>query len=285
MFYDVLDWRYADTSAHIRRNAFSVRINLSPDFDAHANFHYAYFVSSRDSDLTDPFYTGLLLLPEGFSPGSGCYETEKCLWKILNHGTVLEAEVWCIVQGISDIIERWTALDKYFETLLAEDFMNPQQYAKLLFDNDSFSRSQKYFWAIGALNEFVASVTDNIKQMTLYHDGRIKPLVLRLDLAEVLDAMCLTRNDKLLAEENGAQRVAQFKELVAEFESKQMGLVSLQEQFKSRLEIVKTLREGVCPPSDFRSIDRGILIWLQITSYSMLALSWKAELLLDLGRA
>jgi hypothetical protein len=166
----------------------------------------------------------------------------------LDYDTRLQAEIHCIIQGISDVIDRWTALDTYFENLLAEDFMAPGNYAKLLFDNDSFSRSQKYFWTIGTLNEFGASIADNIKQLTWYHEARIKPLLQSPDLAAILEARIprLTEDDrKMSAEERGARKVANFKELVASFETKQVSLVNLQDQFARRLGIVKTLREGV----------------------------------------
>jgi hypothetical protein len=182
------------------------------------------------------------------------------LHNMLSYGTTLEAEIYSITIGISDVINRWAALDEYFEKLLAEDFMNPREYAKLLFDDESFSRSQKYFWTIGSLNEFVASLTDNIKQLTLYYEARIKPLLLRPDLAKALDAMCLTRDTGLSAEKNGAQRVDQFKKLVADFESKRVSLVSLQSQFSGRVETVKTLREGVSSLSECKSIGGGSFV-------------------------
>jgi hypothetical protein len=163
---------------------------------------------------------------------------------LLEPGTGFEAEISCIIYGIADIIYRWAALDEYFEKLLEEDFMDPRQYAKLLFDDESFSRSQKYFWAIGCLTEFDASITDNIKQLDLYFEARIKPQLLRPDLAEVLDAMSLIGDPKQ-AVENGAKRVAEFKRLAKKFEDHRESLINLQGQFRSRLETVKALREGV----------------------------------------
>ena len=209
---------------------------------------YVYF--KDDGSVIDPFYTGVLLLPEGFSDPATkyAYDIEDALWAKLNHGTSCEAEIHSIIQGMSNVIDRWTALDSYFEKLLAENFMEPDQYAKLLFDDDSFSRSQKYFWAIGTLNEFGASIADNIKQLTLYYEARIKPLLESPYLAAGLEAMILrlTEDDrKMSAEKRGARRVAEFKALVADFETKQVSLVNVQGQFASRLETVKTLREGV----------------------------------------
>jgi hypothetical protein len=243
MFFDVFERPCTGEYKYIRRSAFSVCMtNFAFGFKMNADPLYVYFESSFNGD--DPFYTGVLLIPEGFSPSSEGFSVDLRLRQLLNSGTIFEAEINCIVYGIADIIDRWTALDEYFEKLLEEDFMDPHQYAKLLFDDESFSRSQKYFWAIGCLTEFDASITDNIKQLDLCSEARIKPQLLRPGLAEVLDAMCLIGNRKLAAE-NGVKRVVEFKELVKKFEDHRETLVNLPGQFRSRLETVKALREGV----------------------------------------
>jgi hypothetical protein len=240
MFYNVLENRSSGEDKYIRRSAFSVRTNLGPGSIMTANPLYIHFQPT----FYAPFYTGVLLIPEGFSPSSEDNGIEHRLRKLLLPGTSFEAEINCIVYGIADIIDRWTALDEYLEKLLEEDFMNPRQYAKLLFDDESFSRSQKYFWAIGCLTEFDASITDNIKQIDLYSEARIKPQLLRPNLGELLDAMSIIGSAKLSAE-NGAKRVVELKKLVKKFEDHRESLMNLQGQFRSRLETVKALREGV----------------------------------------
>jgi hypothetical protein len=41
---------------------------------------------------------------------------------------------------------------------------NSTKNVKLLFDDENFTRSRKYFWAIGCLNEIELTIADNIEQ-------------------------------------------------------------------------------------------------------------------------
>jgi hypothetical protein len=76
--------------------------------------------------------------------------------------TAIEAELSCVVLGLSEITARWTSLNEYLGTLVAQDFMKPKSYSKFLFDDENFTLSIKYFWAIGCLGEFIDCIKDNI---------------------------------------------------------------------------------------------------------------------------
>jgi len=80
---------------------------------------------------------------------------------MLKKRTAFQSELYCILE---QVIDRWTALDEYLNQLLVEYFMDPKQYSKLLFDDENLTRSRKYFQAIGCLNEFDTSISDNMKQ-------------------------------------------------------------------------------------------------------------------------
>ena len=68
---------------------------------------------------------------------------------------MIQAELEYIVGGLEQVIRRWTALAQYIDDLLVEaDFMRPRIYEQMLFDDDHFTRSRKYFWAIACLTEF-----------------------------------------------------------------------------------------------------------------------------------
>lgn len=221
----------------------------------------------------DPLYTVLLLLPENFdleedirSRGVGLRrknsgplplrvvsgQTFSCL-KMLNSRTSCQAQLSCIVKGLSLVIKRWTLLDEYLGSFLSDNFLNPEEYSKLLFDDGNFTRSRKYFWAIGCLSELDSSIADNIKQWELYRSARIKPLLDREDLADLLDAASLhppgtpeLTGKRTYRVRTGPEELEEFEALVREADNHHASLRDLQSAFRSKLESVKALRDGVC---------------------------------------
>jgi hypothetical protein len=171
---------------------------------------------------------------------------------ILQHNTKIEAELSCIDYGLSRIIQSWMSLDQYLSQLQVEDFMHPNQYVNLLFDDQNSKRSRKYFWAIGCLNEFELTISDNIKQLDLYFAARIKPLLDDKNPADWLDAVSLRKDPKLSSLESGITKLAAFKELARKVKNQRESLVNLQNQFRNKLETDKSLRDGVGIP--FHSI-------------------------------
>lgn len=164
---------------------------------------------------------------------------------IVQQHTMVTSEMQAISMGLSEVVARWTALDDYLSDLLVEDFMKPKQYSNLLFDDENFTRSRKYFWAIGCLNEFIAGIGDNIKQWDLYYEARVKPLLDRTDLADLLDSACLVKRPEISAFENGVNEAKEFKELVKRIRDHRESLLNIQTEFKTKLETVKALRDGV----------------------------------------
>jgi hypothetical protein len=100
--------------------------------------------------------------------------------------------------------------------LLSEDFMDPEEYVKLLFDNDTFSRSKLYFWMIGCLNDFIISIEDNITQWQLLRKARMMK-----------------------------ETSAQFDTLVNEVDSTAEVIKDIQQRMKDRLDTVQALRDGL----------------------------------------
>jgi hypothetical protein len=83
------------------------------------------------------------------------------------------AEFASVVYALKVVEKRWRSLNEYIGGLLTEDFMDPTAFTKLLFDDEDFSRSKLYFWATGCLNEFEASIEDNILQWKLFRMARM----------------------------------------------------------------------------------------------------------------
>ncbi|PMD32625.1 hypothetical protein L207DRAFT_440287 [Hyaloscypha variabilis F] len=193
--------------------------------------------------MFSPLYTVLLLAPSrSFLPLFKEYRAFS-LYDFIRHDTRIEAELFCVTQGLAGVADRWSALDDYFDRLLVDDFMEPTKYSKLLFDDENFTRSRKYFWAIGCLNEFDVSIADNIKQWDLYYEGSIKPALDKLNLAELFDAARLTKPKS--GDAYNEKRVQEFENLAKQARRHRDILENLRTQFKNKLETVKTLRDGL----------------------------------------
>jgi hypothetical protein len=65
------------------------------------------------------------------------------------------------------VVNRWEELADYFDEILSEKkgLLNPDYHDSLLTDDGAFSRSKKYFWAIGFLEEAGNSISANILQV------------------------------------------------------------------------------------------------------------------------
>ena len=123
--------------------------------------------------------------------------TKQNLGHCLGRLTQLGAEMHIIGQGLQRISERWAEFQAFFEYILdsGDSLMQPTQHDNLLFDDGSFSRSRRYFWAIDCLSEFDLSITDNIVQWQLFKNARVEPLLETNSLSE-LDYLQFKMADK-----------------------------------------------------------------------------------------
>lgn len=129
-------------------------------------------------EMTRPHWTMLVLAPGGFFgehnssfpitplPKGSAQALGHCLGRLTRAG----AELNLIAQGLAKISERWAAFQNFFDYILdnGDSLMQPTDHDNLLFDDGSFSRSRRYFWAITCLSEFENAITDNISQWELY---------------------------------------------------------------------------------------------------------------------
>ncbi|KAL8992176.1 MAG: hypothetical protein Q9188_007647, partial [Gyalolechia gomerana] len=129
-------------------------------------------------EMTKPHWTMLVLAPGGFFdehntsfptkslPRGRSQALGHCLGRLSRAG----AEMNFIAQGLARISERWAEFQSFFDYILdsGDSLMQPTNHDNLLFDDGSFSRSRRYFWAIDCLSEFETSISDNINQWELY---------------------------------------------------------------------------------------------------------------------
>ncbi|GIJ91731.1 hypothetical protein Asppvi_010703 [Aspergillus pseudoviridinutans] len=133
---------------------------------------------SRRPTYTPRFGTMLVLCPSGsfvrplkYYVGQGEHAVN---WEeVLSCRSIQICELAVIREVYSLLTRRWLQLKEYLAELLQEDFMEPDIYTKLIFDDDRLSRSKMYFWMLACLQEFNVSITDNVNHWELYRQARV----------------------------------------------------------------------------------------------------------------
>jgi len=256
LFHDANGRHDTTTPQMLRRSSFSVRLVIL-HINMVANSSKAFACSSERfrSQRFLPFYTVLLLVPDSFFTENDDLMFRNVLYSHLKRSTLLEAELFFVLTGLSEVVKRWSSLDNYLSTLIVEDFIEPKSYSKLLFDDENFSRSRKYFLLVGCLTEFDITISNNIQQWDLYFDARLKPLLEDENLAANLDTACLkipVNKDGEFDVGNGATRKKEFEILVKQGQNQRVALENIRTRFKNKLDTVKTLRDGVSCSSPIR---------------------------------
>lgn len=211
----------------------------------------------RAQELTDDryYWTMLILSPTLFFPSPLSQKKPINLGKV-GHRT---AELSYIVHALREVEGRWREFNDYIGDLLVEDFMDPKAYTKLLFDDETFSRSRLYFWIIACLTEFDASIGDNIKQWKLFRLARVSPPLRHRSWLPTAD-------------------VDRFQELNAEGEGIRQTLEDLQAQFRAKLASVQALRDGVSVLNIPLPIIPRYINLIYFYSFSTPVLLWKVDL-------
>jgi hypothetical protein len=65
---------------------------------------------------------------------------------------------------LEEILKSWTLVVQYFDEIIVEKdaFLDSRLHDTLLTDDESFSRSKRYFWAITTLREMHDSISNNL---------------------------------------------------------------------------------------------------------------------------
>jgi hypothetical protein len=87
---------------------------------------------------------------------------------------VLHAALVVTEAVVASLIFNWQNIYDYFDQLIGEKdtFLSPGRHDNLLSDDETFSRSKKYFWSITTLKELTLSISDNLLQIKMLLDTR-----------------------------------------------------------------------------------------------------------------
>jgi hypothetical protein len=74
-----------------------------------------------------------------------------------------------LTQAVACVINQWTSIAKHLKQFIVDHhlLLDPEGHDRLLFDDDSFSRSRRYFWVINFLAECDSRIDENVQEIDL----------------------------------------------------------------------------------------------------------------------
>lgn len=136
-----------DSKNNLQESAFTVGL-----------FPPEYYDRDRASAFDRPetcYWTIILLTPQNMD------EEE-----LLEAGKTLESVILDLIcKALCDAADSWEEIGKLLSSMLDDQatILNPQKHDRLLFDDNTFSRSRRYFWAVEYLDVFRADIRDAIR--------------------------------------------------------------------------------------------------------------------------
>jgi hypothetical protein len=84
-----------------------------------------------------------------------------------------------MIRNIYEVLDRvefcWRQISDHLTSLISENanFMEGDEYVKLLFEDESYTRSRTYFWILGCLRVFENTIRDTMKHWEAFQDSHI----------------------------------------------------------------------------------------------------------------
>jgi hypothetical protein len=199
-------------------------------------FTFVYFPHCHDNDIRDNpknhamgsdsedqrFWTVLLLAPLSDTP-----------WRhTLGH--CCSAIILRVVSlGLRSAADSWDDMRSYFASLVEENvsILDLQSHDAMLFDDDSFSKSRQYFWAMNTLDVFIGQINSAINEWKGFWAAR-KDIIIsacKLDVTSM----------------NDIEGIRHVDEALEDVEREIFRLEEHQRRFYELREKIKALREGV----------------------------------------
>ena len=173
---------------------------------------------------------------------------------IMEDNSIQAAFLILVGYALHCAIVEWQRMALYFDTLLSPNSINdhesallsPDKHDRLLFEDESFSRSRKYFWVIDALTRFIQEIEET---QDVWERYRIE------EVDSALKQLTGSSHDMV------AQNLLKAEDEISK-------LYSVRQRLERHLERTKVLRDGVRGSYLAIPMDR-----LTVSSSSMPALS------------
>ena len=168
-------------------------------------------------------------------------DLENTLRIAVTENSSMQATLLVLVRyALHTAATEWQKMALYFDTMLGSSPINdqnstllsPQKHDRLLFEDEGFSRSRKYFWVIDALTKFMEEIEEAQDAWERYRVHEVDPF-LQIGAWEDHDMI--------------PHKLEKAKDEVAKLEA-------VRRRLEKHLERTKVLRDGVC-----RSILTGFI--------------------------
>lgn len=169
-------------------------------------------------------WTIVCLVPPGFWPSEETYAT--CLSPALR-----SQSAYYVAKALVEVAARWTAILGEVDLLVDSNVL--QQYDTLqdiLVDDDAFSTSKRYFWAINLMHEAISLLDDAIQQWVSYQKRAVTPF--KLDPTTIQEHWREKAQEVLVTAERHAEEACEELKL-------------LRQKFEEKLVRVTVMRDGV----------------------------------------
>ena len=183
------------------------------------------------SDEKDEFWTILLLSPPEFTKimrmrGAFIDPTQGFV-----HASYQVNMLTLILIAITETLYGWKSLHSHIGRMLGtgEEIFNINTHDKMIFDDDLFTRSRKYFWTINCLQESDNLIRLNIETWNQYQE----PILRRLRRMEAASEVQEEGEVKALRE-----GISRCQRVVAQ-------LADIRKLFKDQRQKAVSLRDGV----------------------------------------
>jgi hypothetical protein len=139
-----------------------------------------------------------------------------------------------VAKALTGVSMRWRAILQAFDEVFDNNkaLREPDRLQDIIFDDDAFSSSKRYFWAINFVQGAVNLIDDNIRQWHQYQKTSVGPF-----LREHID---YEKTEDYLKKSKEALEKAKKDGIAARTD-----LEHSRQAFQTRLEHIKAMRDGV----------------------------------------
>jgi hypothetical protein len=145
--------------------------------------------------------------------------------------------IYYIAAAMRRIATHWDSILKAVESIMDDGntFMYPEKLQATFVENESFSQSRKFYWAIKAIHEFIKYLNDEIQQWKLYREARVAPFI-------------VPKAEHFIISKNMGKPWYSVKRADEAASTACEELEGLRRRFERKLEEVKVMRDGVSLP-------------------------------------
>jgi hypothetical protein len=189
-------------------------------------------------DDRSEFWTILVLLPSGRFTSQ--FDERQAQTIASKNFPLLVLMAQLCISALRSSWIGWNSLVQYVDELLGtgDEIFDLEAHDNLIFDDDLYTRSRRYFWAINCLNKSENAIGRNTKVWVAYRDNILLPF------------------GKRLLKEGNVEMNKGLDGAVRECNAIQVHLEELKEQFSEQRTKAIALRDGVSPlsPTPFHSL-------------------------------